>query len=353
MVSVAVTDAELRHALAIIRSMRGEEVTAFGRARFSTGFFSRFARKRRRFENYGGELKEFDVAFLVTDDANEFGIRKRLGNALLPKKKQWDAFRNKSRTVSVAKRRKVPVPATRIIRKFKSDFDYPVYVKPALSSGSRGSRLLKNEKDADRLLPGLLEEFGNLLVQDFVNKKGTVGVEMIYDRGELKGLFQHWRVREFPLRGGPSTQRVSTFNLETLKMAKRLMKGWNGVAMVEFGLTSEGPVLFEVNPRWWGSLALAIESGVDFPKLYRDIVMGNKVEPVLKWEEGVMCKHFLFGDVRHFAARRAPVGFMKSLFEKTKYDIMSLRDPGPALARFPLAVEMVVDRKLRQRYLQT
>ena len=121
--------------------------------------------------------------------------------------------------------------------------------------------------------------------------------------------------------------------------------------MVEFGMTRDGPVLFEVNPRWWGSLALAIVSGVDFPKIYRDVVVGG-AEPVVDWKEGVVCKHFLFGDIMHFAARRAPLRFVRSLFETMNFDVLSFRDPGPGLARFPLAIEMQLRTDLRERYLK-
>ncbi|MCK7577967.1 MAG: ATP-grasp domain-containing protein [Chromatiales bacterium] len=53
-----------------------------------------------------------------------------------------------------------------------------------------------------------------------------------------------------------------------LAMAKKLLDAvsWHGVAMVEFRVTLEGkPYLMEINTRFWGSLQLAIDAGVDFP----------------------------------------------------------------------------------------
>ena len=43
--------------------------------------------------------------------------------------------------------------------------------------------------------------------------------------------------------------------------------GWCGVAMVEYKLDERTgtPYLMEVNGRFWGSLQLAIDAGVDFP----------------------------------------------------------------------------------------
>jgi predicted ATP-grasp superfamily ATP-dependent carboligase len=44
---------------------------------------------------------------------------------------------------------------------------------------------------------------------------------------------------------------------------------WNGVAMVEFKRSdADGRLyLMEINPKFWGSLELALVSGVDFPGL--------------------------------------------------------------------------------------
>lgn len=58
--------------------------------------------------------------------------------------------------------------------------------------------------------------------------------------------------------------------------ARKLLKhfNWNGVAMVEFKRTPEGKfVLMEINPRLWGSLQLAIDSGRDFPVLLAEFAL--------------------------------------------------------------------------------
>ena len=55
---------------------------------------------------------------------------------------------------------------------------------------------------------------------------------------------------------------------------------WHGVAMVEFKLDPDGQHwLMEINPRFWGSLALAIDAGVDFPMGLLRIARGEKPVP--------------------------------------------------------------------------
>jgi len=54
---------------------------------------------------------------------------------------------------------------------------------------------------------------------------------------------------------------------------------WHGVAMVEFKVSADGtPYLMEVNARFWGSLQLAIDAGVDFPWLLYQLATGRDVE---------------------------------------------------------------------------
>jgi hypothetical protein len=80
--------------------------------------------------------------------------------------------------------------------------------------------------------------------------------------------------------------------------------GWEGVAMVEYKRDVETgqPFLMEVNGRFWGSLQLAIDAGVDFPRLLVDHALGRDVTPVMTWAAGVRCRWRL-GEVDHLIAR--------------------------------------------------
>ncbi len=353
---ILVTDAELRHALNIIRSVgRFDEVAAQSRIPFATGFFSKFTKKRIKAELKEINLKDFDVVFLVTDAATELGIKKKLKNALLPSKRQFEIFGDKAKTVELASELNVPVPETRVIKSYEDDFAYPVLVKPAKSSGSRGRVVLRSKEEAEEKLPKLLETYRKLLVQEIVDKKETIGTELLMRDGELFAIFQHKRLREYPVDGGPSTLRVSVKHEKTRELAMRLLEAvnYNGVAMVEFGIRKNNkPVLFEVNPRWWGSLALAIKAGVDFPKVYYELVKFGDAEKILDYKQGVLCKFLLFGDILHFLSKRDFIGFLASLFETKNFDILSLSDPLPALARFPMAMYYLLKPELRAYVLR-
>ena len=81
-----------------------------------------------------------------------------------------------------------------------------------------------------------------------------------------------------PITGGASALRESVpVDAELLGYAQRLLGElrWTGLAMVEFRVGPDGPVLMEINGRIWGSLPLAVKSGVDFPIRLAELYLGR------------------------------------------------------------------------------
>ena len=74
---------------------------------------------------------------------------------------------------------------------------------------------------------------------------------------------------------------------------------WHGVAMVEFKVSSDGiPYLMEVNARFWGSLQLAIDAGVDFPYLLYKLTLGESPGKASGYKIGIKTR-WLLGDLDH------------------------------------------------------
>jgi predicted ATP-grasp superfamily ATP-dependent carboligase len=97
------------------------------------------------------------------------------------------------------------------------------------------------------------------------------------DHGRTVKIFMHHRLREDPPTGGPSTAAHAYFSERLKDCGLRLLQAlrWHGAAMVEFKLDSRSEqfVLMEINGKLWGSLELALRSGVNFGadlvRLYR------------------------------------------------------------------------------------
>ena len=115
-----------------------------------------------------------------------------------------------------------------------------------------------------------LAAHGPVLLQEFARGTGA-GVALLYSRERgLVAFSGHRRVFEQFEDGGPSLLAETFVDETALAQSRRLLEaiGWKGMAMVEYRLDPQGvPVFMEVNPRFWGTLSLAIASGVDFPTL--------------------------------------------------------------------------------------
>jgi predicted ATP-grasp superfamily ATP-dependent carboligase len=238
-------------------------------------------------------------------------------------------------------------------------FAPPYVVKPAHSvagdAGARARHPVVHAADANEVrtvLARLPATAFPVLVQERITGAG-VGVFLLVWNGELLAAFAHRRLREKPPAGGVSVYAESiTVDQAVLARSRALVDrfGWNGVAMVEYkldGVTAE-PVLMEVNGRFWGSLQLAIDAGVDFPHLLVDAVLGRPVTPVTAWKAGVRGRWF-WGDMDHALARLrrsaralhlapdAPgrlatlAGMAAATLRLSHDQVFRLADPGPAL----------------------
>jgi len=109
---------------------------------------------------------------------------------------------------------------------------------------------------------------GDLLIQEFIPGVGC-GFFALYQRGICRRVFMHRRVREYPASGGVSTCAESFYDAKLEIHGRRILDAldWHGVAMVEFRRDNRDGnyKLIEVNPKFWGSLDLALAAGAHFP----------------------------------------------------------------------------------------
>jgi biotin carboxylase len=271
---------------------------------------------------------------------------------------------NKYESVKLAGSLGIPVPATirpanvEEIAAFAREHPGPLIMKLVRSSASRGLYVLQPERLRETV-PGILEKsgtsFGDFIVQERIQGTGY-GVSMLFDHGQLKASFTHRRLRELSPAGGPSTLRQSIRQPELEAHAGLLLRhvGYHGVAMVEFKHDEvSGKVWFlEVNPRWWGSLALAVRAGVDFPYLYYRMALGENLPPPPEYRTGVTVR-WLLGDLlalkNQFVATRKMPGY-RDLFPKVDgYDYLFADDPLPFAAELVLRPVRAVLAKSGER----
>jgi predicted ATP-grasp superfamily ATP-dependent carboligase len=234
---------------------------------------------------------------------------------------------------------------------------YPVVIKPRFSwslwNGNWVSgtvRYAHNAADLTSKYQEIHSLIPNPLVQEKIEGEGQ-GVFLLLWNGELKAAFCHRRLREKPPWGGVSVYRESIPLDEKLVQRSFVLLqalGWQGPAMVEFKIDQRNGLskLMEINGRFWGSLQLAIDAGLNFPLLFYRLVTGENVAPNFKYKIGVRSR-WLLGDLDHLLIRLAHSGksdgsshyeisklgaclnFMKFYEKDLHYEVFRLEDRGP------------------------
>jgi len=186
---------------------------------------------------------------------------------------------------------------------------FPVVLKPHRSVAEGMKHPVRHAADFAALsaaLSALPAGAFPVLVQERIVGPG-MGLFLLRWEGRLQAAFAHRRLLEKPPSGGVSVRCESVASDPILlDKAERLLRAldWQGVAMVECKLdqSSGRAYLMEVNGRFWGSLQLAIDAGVDFPVQLVRLALGQPTTPMTTWKHGTRLRWSL-GEVDHVLTR--------------------------------------------------
>ena len=234
----------------------------------------------------------------------------------------------------------------------------PAVIKPRISSGSFGIVYVKKKEDLIPSYQSVHERYPFPIIQEWIpDGGGTYGLSALFDEASnIKAAFVHKKLRMYPVQGGPSTLREGVEHSQMMELGLSLLRSlnWVGVGMVEFKVDPRDgiPKLMEVNPRFWGSLQLAIISGVDFPYLILRMARGERLEPILRYKVGKRCRWLLLGDTLHFLNNPNRFHLHPSFFHffdpQTSYDIISKDDPLPILGSAATFFTFLYDPEMKR-----
>jgi predicted ATP-grasp superfamily ATP-dependent carboligase/CelD/BcsL family acetyltransferase involved in cellulose biosynthesis len=218
---------------------------------------------------------------------------------------------NKVDLVQTADRLGVPVPRSVVVTAPdqipKHDIEFPMVVKPWRSrvktAGRWASTSVSHATDAEALRRDLEARAPYdfpVMLQERIEGPG-LGVFACYHDGRPVAFFSHRRLRERPPWGGVSVLSESIeLSVRAREYSTKLLDamGWQGVGMVEFKVDRRDgePKLMEINGRFWGSLQLAIDSGVNFPAILLQTIGSGHVETQTAYQVGVQ-NRWLWGDL--------------------------------------------------------
>lgn len=262
---------------------------------------------------------------------------------------------NKAKLTTLADKLQIPYPNTRYYSSSselnpQSITNYPVVLKPALSHIWQQShwlstrvRIINTPTELDLALQQADLADHSFMQQNFIPGHGA-GIFAIYNKGQAVAFFAHERLREKPPGGGVSVLSRSVIpDPKLLDMSKRLLDSvnWHGVAMVEYRIADDGtPYLMEVNTRFWGSLQLAIDAGVDFPKLLWQITNGEQtnskqgyvIDQKLRWLLGDIDSLYLYLRADSYTLMQKLKRCLSFVIPnaKTRHEVNRAGDLGPA-----------------------
>jgi predicted ATP-grasp superfamily ATP-dependent carboligase len=280
----------------------------------------------------------------------------QLGHLIpMPPLSVFRAVCDKAHVLEVAKLLGIRTPAQYVVTDpstCHADIATPVVLKPARSVNHTETgttvkvsvQWARTEVELHRKLAEFPPAAFPVLAQEVITGPG-IGVFVLMQDGMVRAAFGHQRIREKPPSGGVSVLRRSLpVPAELLEKTSDLLRclEWTGVAMVEYkrDVRTGDHVLMEINGRFWGSLQLAIDSGIDFPRLLMNAHEGLPIEqPPCK----PTISRWFWGDVDHLlAVWRDPLtpaslrmdtllGFLKAFGPRYKEEVFRWTDPLPFL----------------------
>jgi len=272
---------------------------------------------------------------------------------------------DKRRTLRIAAEAGLRIPETRApssleeSRAAARELGFPLVVKPRFSHAWDGTRFLPD------LGPAHVYDDAALEAAVLARRQGAAwpllqrrltgrarGVFALCDHGRPCAWFAHERLRDVrPTGSGSSLRRAAPLEERLRAPASRLLAAmrWHGPAMIEF-MDDDGPepALIEVNGRFWGSLQLAIDAGVDFPRLWLELLRGGDVHA--DGYSSSVTVRWLWGDVKRLLhiLRGPPPGYrgpyptrldgLRELFARqpagTRIESWEADDPWPFVGEF-------------------
>ncbi len=174
------------------------------------------------------------------------------------------------------------------------------------------------------------------LIQEHVDGELMALTLLLDSDGEVIARAQQVAEQTYPRRAGVDARsRTVPIDEDLAEKTTALLAdlGWFGLAHLEFLVPEDGqPRLIDFNGRIYGSLALAVAAGVNFPALWAQLAMGRPAErrdaaPGIRYQ-------WFAGDLRGALTERDRRPEALAAFRSARgsvHSVASVRDPRPAL----------------------
>ena len=244
----------------------------------------------------------------------------------------------------------VPIPKTLPSNLWSSRKEYfgtyPLIIKTRKGASSTGVFKATSKNEVSLYLKNLQKREAREKVKDCIDSSspmlqeyisGTIiDVCVLAQTGDVLAHVVQKRITTLPIDGGSGminqTIDAEDCRLEAFKLIKALK--WEGICMIEFKLDANGkPRLLEINPKFWGTLDLSIQSGVDFP--YLACLFSKKQEiPKTEYKRGLTYRWLFPDGVKTIKASHNKISFISKFFapfQANSINEIRFNDLGPNL----------------------
>jgi predicted ATP-grasp superfamily ATP-dependent carboligase len=362
---ILVTDGHYKYTLAIVRSLgrKGHKVTVLALSPDDVAARSRYCSEVEYISNSAPQKIVPAVLEILRRNPHDVLIpigyattlalareKEALSSLTQLETGEYEQIRfaaDKERVRELATRLGIPVPATmcpeskEALEACANRLRYPLIVKARQESAGITVRVVKTRDMLfpafDSLSAGSNSSTDNLpMIQEFIPGHGC-GFFALYQHGCCKRVFMHRRIRENPPVGGISCCAESFYDPTLKELSLRLLDTlqWHGVAMVEFRYDRRDRQykLLEINPKFWGSLDLALAAGADFPGDLCRMATGTHVPYSEEYQRNLRY-HWLFsGDLQHAVSNPVSVAaVLADCFNPRVKSNLWLNDIGPTFS---------------------
>ncbi|MHA1401786.1 MAG: carboxylate--amine ligase [Candidatus Heimdallarchaeaceae archaeon] len=383
---VLITNANYKNSLAMIRSLgkRGIEVLAAdSKRRFTQGFYSKYCKKRAVYTDPKKNLEQFIDDIITLIKKENIDVLMPVGvNTTIPISYYKDELEkytcvpvvdyniiikahDKSKATKIADKVGVPVPKTfypessEDLKEISNQLSFPVVIKARKGTGifkfvySKAELIETYDEIQNHYKDNsIISYYTNPLIQEYIPGK-IHDVCVLFKEGKVRAALTQMRIKTNPPEGGPGVVNVTTYIPELRDLAINLMEKirWHGVAQLEFKHDPRDNKfkLLEINPKFWGTLGLSIEAGIDFPYLLYKMTVDGDTESAFNYRKGLKFRWIVPNELNYLRQSRNKLKdlqeFLKFWERNTKTDIW-MNDLKPNIFQVIVAVPYSLYRRL-------
>lgn len=186
---------------------------------------------------------------------------------LLPDAGYVETMLDKLTMIKTLSDKEIPVPSTHLLSENFTDLNFPCIAKPRWGRGSRGVKILRNQKEAEELRFAMGDSAEKMLIQNMISGTEYTVQMAANSRSHLVAVVPV----KVDLKRGITIRAETEAEPRVIATCHRIHEvvPAKGCYNIQLMLAPNGDVMpFEINPRISTTFCLAVAAGIDPIKIF-------------------------------------------------------------------------------------